>query len=108
MRMNSKEDCRDYIENITRRNFPKTSIKGYELDGYCEFLRLAFQYEDVDSFEKMPKDTTEDFQDRVIKDKVKDFMCILEGITLIRVPYYIENKEELINRALREHEKAKE
>ena len=102
----NENKCRDIFERLTRVKFlkmrhkwirnPKTNFS-LELDGYCEELNLAFEY-DGDQHHKYNKffhkyTSLEEIQ---FKDQFKDQLCIENGIKLLRIKYDIEDKEELI------------
>lgn len=105
-----EQACRDIFENSLEVKFPNTRCKfltnpdtGYclELDGYSEDLRLAFEYDGLQHYE--PVDFfggKEAYAKRRQLDALKDELCRKEKINLIRIPYYVRNLEEYIERQL--------
>lgn len=102
----NEEECRQIFEKITGNKFekirpdflinPKTDTR-LELDGYCENLKIAFEYDGRQHYE--PVDYfggIKCFTDLQKNDIVKNELCEKNGIKLIRIPYWIENKEEYI------------
>ena len=65
-------------------------LKGLELDGYCEVLRIAFEYNGKQHYKLccvIPYDTQELLEERQERDKRKLDICIQEGIKLCVIPY---------------------
>lgn len=65
---------------------PKTNCK-LQLDGYCEKLRIAFEY---DGYQHRTPNThfnpgAKKFEDQIYKDKLKDELCKKFEVTLIRI-----------------------
>lgn len=96
----SENTCRKIFEAIFDKEFPsirpdflKNPVSGQnlELDGYCEELKLAFEYDGAQHNKYTPhfhKDR-HDFDYQVSKDKYKSQKCKEFGIDLIRIPHYI-------------------
>ena len=63
-----------------------------ELDGYCEALKLAFEFNGPQHYVFYPKyhKTQMDFLDQLERDKLKLKLCKKHGITLIIVPYTLD------------------
>jgi hypothetical protein len=88
----TEKEVRSIIEKITGKSFPKRRFKlknkRFELDGYCEELKIAFEYDGEQHFmpvsywggEKGLKKTQE-------RDRFKDHICEEMRILLIRIPY---------------------
>lgn len=98
----SESKCRFIIQCLTGKKFIKTrSIlgSGLELDGYCDELGLAFEYNGEYHYKYIKhfyKDART-LQDRVQKDKIKMELCKLKGIKLIVIKYdKYKNDLELI------------
>lgn len=60
-----------------------------ELDGYCEELKLAFEYQELQHFENMEyfHRNEDSFQKQQERDKKKIKLCEDNGITLVEIPY---------------------
>jgi hypothetical protein len=92
----------DYLKNITGYNL--------ELDGFCEDLRLAFEYQGKQHYEYIPHfhRNEGDFERQQERDKLKLELCKKHNIDVLIIPhtlsYQNENelrifiKEELIKR----------
>ena len=92
-------------EEITRRimnilfnqefkKFKSDWLKNLELDGYCEELQLAFEYDGAQHFKfvKHFHRTKDGFKNQLGLDKLKNELCEKNNVTLIRIPYSIEFK----------------
>jgi hypothetical protein len=85
-----------------RPNFLKNPETEYnlELDGYCEELRLAFEYDGEQHYKEWTLGS-DSLKDRQNRDKLKNKLCKNKGITLIRIPYWEkDNLENFIDREL--------
>lgn len=96
--------CRNHIgEEVTRsvmevltghrfvRRHPKWLIsdrgRRMQLDGYCEELRLAFEYQGVQHTKEVPRFFHRDrrFKDQLSRDRLKRSLCKENGVTLIEI-----------------------
>lgn len=111
----NQEICRKIFEDIFQQKFPsirpdflKNPVTGYnlELDGYCEKLKLAFEYDGGQHSKYTPvfHKSVKDFSYQVVKDDFKTKKCKEQGITLIRIPHHIHRTKlrDYILRVLRE------
>jgi len=99
----SEEITRSYFEYIFNKKFPKVrdldfliNINGnrMELDGYCEELKLAFEYQGKQHYIKMALfDKVTTLEQRIDNDKLKRELCLKNGVALIDVPYTVKNKD---------------
>lgn len=93
----SERICRKYFETIFDRLFSKSKPqwlingKGHrmELDGYCNELGLAFEYQGVQHYIDNPYFSTI-LVDRQNSDKLKLELCKENNVYLVIVPYFIE------------------
>lgn len=99
----SEQICRAILENAFDRPFPKTRPKWLlnernnrmELDGYCEELRLAFEYNgkqhyvQVDAFHKEKSALV----NRIADDARKVGLCLEQGVNLIVIPYTVKRDD---------------
>lgn len=96
----SERICRNFFEEIFKEKLPKKrpswllSEKGYrmELDGYCEKLGLAFEYQGGQHykdhfFKYKPRKIM--FKDIQKQDELKKILCKKNNVVLIEVPYKI-------------------
>lgn len=91
----SENECRRIFEMLfPDYKFSNTKPKflgGLELDGYCENLKLAFEYNGVQHYEVsdglIPYDDEEGLQKRKERDKKKLEICNRLGIRLCVIPY---------------------
>jgi len=99
----SERVCRGIFELIFKKNFTKKRLawmlnfetkRKLELDGYCEELNLAFEYQGIQHFKKMfwhkYEHTLEKQKER---DKLKRKLCAENNVRLIEVPYWIKYRE---------------
>lgn len=100
--LKKENECRQFFENITGKIFTKqrpdwlrNPESGHllELDGYCEELKLAFEYDGQFHFHSIRGSLTDGQFNR---DRIKDKLCQKNNVRLIRVPYYIKNKYQYI------------
>lgn len=98
---NAEKKFRNTVENIFKKPFPKCRPNwlinpetGYklELDCYNEELRLAFEYDGQFHFE-VRKGINNNLENTKKLDRLKDKLCLENNITLIRVPYFLKDKE---------------
>ena len=115
----SEKLCREILEEYTglsftsiRPNWLKNSVSGnnLELDGFCEDLRLAFEYQGKQHYEYIHHFHRKegDFERQQDRDKLKLDLCKKHDIDVLIIPhtlsYQNENelrifiKEELIKR----------
>ena len=99
--------CREIIERLTEKTFP-TKRPNFlrvgsglgqilQLDGYNEELKVAFEYDGEQhyiEFKHYGKPGRLEAQQE--RDKIKDQKCLENGIKLLRIPYFIKDKEEYI------------
>ena len=99
----SESLCRSILNNLTNSNFIKARPKflgGLELDGYCEELKCAFEYNGKQHYyynEYFHRNGIKDLISQNIRDKMKKQICEKNGIKLISIPYTYDHKnvEEL-------------
>ena len=115
----SEKLCREILQEYTglsftsiRPNLLKNDVSGHnlELDGFCEDLRLAFEYQGKQHDEYIPffHRKEGDFERQQDRDKLKLDLCKKHDIDVLIIPhtlsYQNENelrifiKEELIKR----------
>jgi len=108
----AEEKCRAVFEQLTGENFPSVRPKwlrnpstGYplELDGYSEVLKIAFEYQGRQHYEKAPFFNATDIEER---DMIKKKICIDNGVVLFIIPYtqelfdlpkFIETNSNIMN-----------
>ena len=110
--MFNEERCRKIFENIFKEKFPNVRPlwlmnheTGFllELDGYCQSLKLAFEYDGIQHYEYpnlFHRNQTE-FNRQRNRDEMKNYKCKLYGVSLIRIKYDVENIESYIKRELK-------
>lgn len=104
-RFNKNENrCREIVEHIFGRPFPSirpnflknpATGKNFELDMYCEDLKLAFEYNGSQHYEynKFFHRHNIDFEYQRVSDKYKRNICEKHGITVITIPYTVSYDE---------------
>jgi hypothetical protein len=67
-------------------------LNGLELDGYNPELRLAFEYQGVQHYKRVPHfhRTADAFDAQLTRDALKSDLCIDAMVTLITVPYTVK------------------
>lgn len=98
----SERIVRDTLEAKTGDAWPKQRPKwldGLELDGYCEKLGAAFEYQGKQHYEYVPhfhRGGKEDLAKQQERDRKKYEVCVKRGVKLMLIPYkfncYDENK----------------
>lgn len=89
---------RALFEEYFKKPFPKTRpqwlVNDYtnqklELDGYCEELKLAFEFQGPDHYQKFKYNNTDDkLKKQLFRDGHKRFECMRHGVMLIEIPYW--------------------
>jgi hypothetical protein len=104
-RNKNEEECRDILELIFSKPFPKKKPKwlkipdarNLELDGYNKDLGLAFEYDGGQHYYPVNFWGGEEYFELIQKrDKAKDIICKENSVQLIRIPYFVTNKKEFI------------
>jgi hypothetical protein len=100
-----EKECRRWFEHFTGIGFPKLRpvwLGGLELDGYCESLNLAFEYQGeqhyryVEYFHKTP----EELEKQTERDFRKQTLCQGRGVILIQIPYWVSSLEKSVRQRL--------
>lgn len=87
-----RRPCRCF-ENLTRKKTPKARpafLHGLELDGYCEELGVAFEYNGRQHYEFVPffhRNGPEDLEAQQWRDYETEILCQEEGIALVTLRY---------------------
>ncbi|WP_339176926.1 zinc-ribbon domain-containing protein [Paenibacillus sp. FSL R5-0701] len=98
----NEEKCRFILESLTQKKFYKTRKEfgnGYELDGYNEELRLAFEYHGRQHFSYTPyfhNQSEEIFFEQQLRDLKKEQLCKENSIHLIVIPYNVESDTDKV------------
>ena len=92
-----EEQCRFLFETFTGLSFPRRKVGGYELDGFCSSINLAFEHQGEQHYRKTNwHKTLSDFRNQISRDKSKARYCEENGITLVVVPFTeSSNKDRL-------------
>lgn len=100
--LKSEGMCRDVLEEMFGLPFIKSHPRwlGLELDGYCEELGLAFEYNGRQHAEVVPffhRNGEDDLIDQQARDWYKEEVCWENSVTLLSIPhtYTYANPEEL-------------
>lgn len=102
----NEADCRTIIEGFTKLKFPKNRPKWLdklELDGYCEKLGIAFEYQGQQHYKVIDhwhKEGKEDLKRQQERDIRKLRLCAQNNVRIIVIPYYETNRKEFIRREL--------
>lgn len=98
----SESICRQYFEAFFQKKFPKIrpnwlvgkNGRSLELDGYCEELKLAFEYQGEQHYND---NLNEFFKNRTLveqqmADACKSDICKTRNIVLVKIPYTVSYK----------------
>jgi len=93
----SERICRKYFEEIFQKKFPSLKPKWLrlnrktrlELDGYCEELKIAFEYQGHQHFGDVKLFKNMNLQTRQKYDRLKRSLCKKNNIILIEIPFTI-------------------
>lgn len=105
-RFKNEQVCRETFETLTQKNFAKCKpkwLQGLELDGYCEELGIAFEYQGEQHYEIVAhwhKNGEEDLKAQQARDAKKEHLCDENWITLIVIPCTVKNKRVFIDHEL--------
>jgi hypothetical protein len=87
----SEELTREIFERLTGHMWVKIRplwLERLELDGYCEELNTAFEYQGTQHVKHVPYFHTEQqFQEQCDRDKRKKLLCAGHGVRLIEIPH---------------------
>jgi len=103
----SERICRKYFERIFNEKFPNSHPAWLrnsagnimELDGYCEKLNIAFEYNGEQHYQPYRVlQIKKSLNERKKDDKLKRKLCKSHNVTLIEIPFWIgyENMEKFI------------
>ncbi len=92
---NAEEICRGVFEHLFEKAFPKRRFGRVEFDGYCEELKIAFEYQGFQHYKHhhiwhKGKRTLEAQKTR---DRKKEEFSREKKITLVTIPYIIQPSE---------------
>jgi len=105
----SEQKCRELLQLLTGLRFEKIRFKefvnpqtGYllELDGYCEELLLAFEFQGKQHYEFIPyfhNNDYEKFERQQYRDDIKKSYCKQYGITLLEIPYTMNTDKKKLD-----------
>lgn len=102
-----EQKCREIFERILGNKFPKArpdwlrnpiTSKKLELDGYCEALHMAFEFDGPTHF--YPLHGKKVLRDTIYRDRIKEELCKKHGIALIRIDYREKDMERAIEKAI--------
>lgn len=90
-----EEISRRLLINIFGVPFIKSNpdwLNNYELDGYNENIKIAFEYDGEQHYKflKFFDNNIEDFKKRQDRDILKNKLCIENDVLLIRIPYFLK------------------
>ncbi len=88
--------CRTILESILKRSFPKSKPdwlvnpqtgRKLELDGYNEELKLAFEFDGTQHYQKSTGYMGTKYDQIQYRDKIKNQLCYNNDVFIIRVKY---------------------
>ena len=88
----SEEACRMLFQYFVQRPFINcrpTFLNGLELDGYCKYHELAFEYNGVQHYYYNPvfHKSKRYFEKQLERDQRKNKLCKEYGLILMTIPY---------------------
>jgi hypothetical protein len=99
----NERTCTKILEFIYKKPFPKIRpdwlLSSYggnmEIDGYCEELKLGFEYQGKQHYEHVPHfhRTIDIFEKCQQRDKEKHKLCKDNNVKLIIIPYTVKNSD---------------
>ena len=83
-----EEICRAAFEEATGKKFPRTRPFGFELDGFCTELNVAFEYDGIQHRIYVPymHKSIDDFESQRRRDANKNMQCADHNVLLLRIP----------------------
>lgn len=95
----NERNCKIIFEKIFNKPFPsnrKVFGNRMELDGYCEELELAFEYNGIQHYKTVPywHRNGETLKKQQERDKLKLKLCEKKEICLIVIPYFENHRLE--------------
>lgn len=91
--LKNEQECRQIFETLAKRKFPKKRpewLENLELDGFCEELGLAFEYNGKQHYEVVPfwhENDEDDLEQQQARDREKQSLCDDNWVTLIVIPF---------------------
>jgi len=93
--------CRALFEALFEKPFPKRkpewlrNEKGnkLELDGYCKELKLAFEYQGIQHYQRSNFFNKRNFEEQKKADDLKKVLCKNHDVTLIEIPYTVDPED---------------
>lgn len=107
-----EEVCRGIMQKLFPNkefiNIRLSCMDGLELDGYCEALNLAFEFNGIQHYKNVPHFHRENtIEEQQIRDQKKVKLCKDNNIKLIIIPYtkhQFNQKIACIKEQLKDHE----
>lgn len=105
-RHKSEQECRANFEALTGKSFPKCRprwLEGLELDGYCDELGIAFEYNGEQHYQVVPewhRNGGDDLEAQKARDAKKTRLCEKNWVVLIVIPFGVKDRELFIGREL--------
>ncbi len=95
----TEEKCRYIFEILTSKEFKKNKKElgeNLELDGYNEDLKLAFEYNGEQHYEKVSYLPDEEILNIKFRDLKKEKICLDKNIKLIAIPYTFSKSDSIL------------
>lgn len=105
-RLKNEQKCRETFEARTGKKFPKLKpawLEGLELDGYCEELGIAFEYNGRQHYEVLPawhENGMDDLEQQQARDAKKVRLCEKNWVALVVIPYDMKDNDAFIGKQL--------
>lgn len=106
----NEEKCRFILESLFDRKFPKTRklFPPYEIDGYNEELKLAFEYNGEQHYKphNVWHNKERDLNHQIKRDKKIKNICKKNNINLIVIPYTLSLSDKMLEKNIKKYLKS--
>lgn len=84
----SERKCRYILESLTGKKFPSKRIGKMEFDGFCEEIKLSFEYQGIQHYEEI-RLFSRSLSEQQQADHRKEVYCTKKSIKLMKIPYTV-------------------
>ena len=97
----SERQIKDFLDRNEIKNMQQYKFAGCRykralpFDFYLPEYNTCIEFDGAYHYKKQPHVTEKQFEEQIIRDKIKDEFCKRNGIKLIRIPYFNFNRKQL-------------